>query len=154
MGPCPSSPVLNSPPSLPDMLPTPSIPSVVVSRCNPKSPRRNGSTPEPPIVSRRSWPRKEPPPSSRELVPTPFVPSVLLWFWSCIPKSPPPSLPRSKYSVMRRKKAREREITRKQKLYFCNNYYWRTTFETIIKFVWRKRGFVSISIRSLKPSQI
>merc|ERR1712176_656806 len=135
MGPCPSSPVLNSPPSLPDMLPTPSIPSVVVSRCNPKSPRRNGSTPEPPIVSRRSWPRKEPLPSSREPVPTPFVPSVLLWFWSCIPKSPPPSLPRSKYSVFitfkEKTDAREKS---KNYIFLQQLLLAKKHFETIIKF--------------------
>merc|ERR1712014_306438 len=37
-----------------DMLHTPSTQSVVVCRCNPRSPRRNGSTVEPRTASQRS----------------------------------------------------------------------------------------------------
>merc|ERR1712087_456179 len=97
--PAPSSPVRSSLPFPPDTHHTPSIPSVVVCKCSPKSPRRNGSTRALLTASRKSWPRKEPPPFSREPAPTLFVLSVLLWCWCCTLRSLLPLPLRNKFPM-------------------------------------------------------
>jgi len=61
--------------------------SVVVCRCNPKSPKKNGYTMVPKIVLLRSSKMKVYPHYLKELVPTLFVLLELQWFSCCILRS-------------------------------------------------------------------
>merc|ERR1712028_19794 len=91
--PDPSSDVPRYLPSVPDMLLTHLIPSVVVFRCSPRSPSLSGSTREPLIASQRSRRMREPVLFSRELEPMLSVPSELPWFLFFTQRSLPPSEP-------------------------------------------------------------
>merc|ERR1712228_171736 len=96
----PSSPAHRHLPSLPDTLLTPSTPSVVVSKCSPKSQNPNGSTRELPTASERSSRTKVLVLFSRVLGQTLFVPSVPHLCWCSTLKLLPPSDRRKRFQIM------------------------------------------------------